>query len=77
MTISAYQVDNVIRAYSRQSKAKLRLDIPQTAGQDSKYKDVVTLSGSEDMRVEAYKKISYSLLDVLLKGNNGTERPDE
>jgi hypothetical protein len=68
MTISAYQVDNVIKAYSRQNKTKLRLDIPQSAGQDNKYRDVVTLSGSEDMRAEAYKKISYSLLDVLLKG---------
>jgi len=67
MTISAYQVDNVIRAYSRQSKNKLRLDIPQAAGQDSKYKDVVTLSGSEDMKDAAYSKISYNLLDVILK----------
>jgi hypothetical protein len=67
MTISSYQVDNVIKAYSKQSKDRLRLDIPQAAGQENRYRDVVTLSGNEDMRAEAYKKISYSLLDVLLK----------
>jgi hypothetical protein len=66
MTISAYQVDNVIKAYGKQIKAKTRLDIQQSTSQD-KYTDVVTLSGKEDMKVDAYKKISYSLLDVLLK----------
>jgi hypothetical protein len=68
MTVSAYQVDNVIKAYSKQNKASLRRDIPQTMAQD-RFRDVVTLSGSEDMRADAYKKISYSLLDVLLKDN--------
>lgn len=66
MTISAYQVDNVIKAYSKQSKTRLRFDIQQNAAQD-RYNDVVTLSRSEDMRADAYKKISYSLLDILRK----------
>jgi hypothetical protein len=66
MTISAYQVDNVIKAYSKQNKSKLRFDVQQTSAQD-RYMDVVTLSNSEDMKADAYKKISYSLLDVLLK----------
>jgi hypothetical protein len=66
MTISAYQVDSVIKAYSKQNKARLRLDIPQTMAQD-RYRDVVTLSGSEDMKTDAYKKISYSLLDIILR----------
>ena len=66
MTISAYQVDNVIKAYSKQSKTRLRFDIPQNTAQD-RYSDVVTLSRSEDMRADAYKKISYSLLDILRK----------
>jgi len=66
MTISAYQVDNVIKAYNKQSKTKLRVDIPQPPSQDI-YTDVVTLSGKEVMKDNAYKKISYSLLDVLLK----------
>ena len=66
MTISAYQVDSVIKAYSRQQKAGVRLDFPQAVPQD-RYKDVVMLSNSEDMKADAYKKISYSLLDILLK----------
>ena len=66
MTVSAYQVDNVIKAYSKQNKTRLRLDTQQNMVQD-RFRDVVTLSGSEDMRVDAYKKISYSLLDILLK----------
>lgn len=69
MTISAYQVDSVIKAYNKQSKARLHFDVPHASLQD-RYKDVITLSGSEDMKADAYQKISYSLLDVLLK-----ERP--
>jgi hypothetical protein len=68
MTISAYQIDNVIKAYSKQHKARVRLDIPQAAAKD-RYRDVVVLSNSEDIKADAYKRISYSLLDVLLKDN--------
>jgi len=66
MTISAYQVDNVIKAYSKQSKTRIRFDVPQAPSQD-RHADVVTLSGNEEMKADAYRKISYSLLDVLLK----------
>lgn len=66
MTISAYQVDNVIKAYSRQSKTGPRLESAQ-AVTDDRYRDVVTLSKSEDIKADAYRKISYSLLDVLLR----------
>jgi hypothetical protein len=66
MTISAYQVDNVIKAYNKQSKARVRFDAPQVSSQD-RYADVVTLSGNEEMKADAYRRISYSLLDVLLK----------
>lgn len=66
MTISAYQVDNVIKAYNKQSKTKMRFDAPQASSKD-RYADVVTLSGNEEMKADAYRKISYSLLDVLLK----------
>jgi len=67
MTISAYQVDNVIKAYSKQNKTRLRLDdVLQTTAQD-RYRDVVKLSSSEDMKADAFKKISYSLLDILLR----------
>jgi hypothetical protein len=67
ITISAHQVDNLIKAYSKQGKAGLRFEIPQTAGQESKYSDVVILSNTEHVRAEACKKISYSLLEALLK----------
>jgi hypothetical protein len=67
MTISAYQVDNVIKAYNKQSKARTRLDVPQ-ATTGGNYTDSVSLSGNADMKADAYKKISYSLLDVILKG---------
>ena len=68
MTISAYQVDSVIKAYSKQHKASVRFEFPQAVPQD-RYKDVVMLTDSEDMKADAYRKISYSLLDVLLKDN--------
>lgn len=66
MTISDYQADNVIKAYNKQSKARLRLAARQNPSPD-RYADLVTLSGSDSQRADANKKISYSLLDVLLK----------
>ena len=66
MTISAYQIDNVIKAYSKQCKAKIRLDVKSAPSQD-RYTDVLILSGNEGLTTDTYKKISYNLLDVLLK----------
>ena len=66
MTIAAYQVDNIIKAYNKQSKARFRLADQQSPSPD-RYADFVTLSGSDSMRADANKKISYSLLDVLLR----------
>ena len=71
MTISAYQVDNVIKAYSKQSKAKFRQDVKSTPSQD-RYADVVTLSGDKGLTADTYKKISYNLMDVLLKDKKST-----
>ena len=69
MTISAYQIDNILKAYSRQSKIGPKYapseDVPKTS---SKYADVVSLS-SEQNKQEVYDKISYSLMDVILKGD--------
>ena len=66
MTVSAYQVDNVIKAYNKQQKTKVRFDMGQSPvlGKNS---DVVTLSGDVDPGKEAFSKISYSLLDILAK----------
>lgn len=67
MTISAYQVDNVIKAYHKQSKAPTRLEVQQAA-RPERYRDVVTLSSSQEaVQGEAYEKISYSLRDILLR----------
>lgn len=66
MTISAYQVDNVIKAYHKQSKSPVRLEAQQ-ASSPEKYRDVVTLSHQGGSQGDAYQKISYTLLDVLLK----------
>jgi len=52
----------------KQSKPKLNVDIRQVPTKE-RYTDVVTLSNNEDMKADAYKKISYSLMDVLLKNN--------
>jgi hypothetical protein len=68
MTISAYQIDNIIKAYNKQSKARVRLDAQPSPATD-RYADLVTMSGIDSRRADADKKISYSLLDVLKKEN--------
>ncbi|HQL89615.1 MAG TPA: hypothetical protein PLQ15_03365 [Syntrophales bacterium] len=69
MTISTYQIDNILKAYSRQSKAAEK---PAPSGEGPKtaprYADVVSL-GAEPQRPEVYDRISYSLMDILLKGS--------
>jgi hypothetical protein len=66
MTISAYQVETVIKSYSKQSRGKIHLDAGSFSSQD-KYKDVVTLSSREGLTAATYSKISYNLVDALLK----------
>ena len=67
MTISAYQVDSVISAYNKQSKVKLRQPSSPEETISTRYKDVVSLSQQGNDKAEAYKKISYSIIDVILK----------
>jgi hypothetical protein len=69
MTISTYQIDNILKAYSRQNKVASTPASPadgQKAG--PKYADVVSLS-ADPQKPEVFDKISYSLMDVILKGN--------
>ncbi len=66
MTISAHHVDSVINAYNKQSKLKSARTAPseeekEAIGEDS----VVPQKGTA--KAEAYKKISYSIIDVILK----------
>ncbi len=67
MTISAYQVDSVIKAYNKQSRMRLKSSMTQGVRADDKYADVVTLSVGRGENDEAYKAISYNLLDIILK----------
>ncbi len=66
MGISAYQIDNVIKTYSKQSRFQFRHDAKSALSPDN-YSDMLTLSGNEGLTAETYNKISYNLMDVLLK----------
>ena len=71
MTISAYQIDSVISAYSKQNRMKTRSSqLPAGAG-TAKPVDVVSLSSKGIEAAEAFKKISYSLIDVIMKEKDG------
>ena len=67
MTISSYQIDNILKAYSKQNKVKTGSMLPVDTTKGDKYVDVVTLD-SED-KTAVYDKISYGLMDILLKSN--------
>ena len=64
MTISTYHVESVLKAYSKQT----RTENPARPEREnsSRYTDVVTLS-SGDNKKEVFERISYSLMDTLLK----------
>ncbi|MBU8849113.1 MAG: hypothetical protein KOO65_09580 [Desulfobacterales bacterium] len=64
MTITTYQVESVLKAYSKQTRVgnPIRLKSENL----NKYTDIVTLT-SEGNNKEAFDKISYSLLDILSK----------
>ncbi|MEA3486409.1 MAG: hypothetical protein U9R20_02005 [Thermodesulfobacteriota bacterium] len=64
MTISAYRVESVLKAYSKQTRVENR--ISRKPENLDKYASIVTLS-SENDKEEALAKISYSLVDILLK----------
>ena len=66
MTISAYKVDSVLRAYSKQNNPKRA--ISDKMDDSNKYKDIVTLSSGNDEKI-MYEKISYGLLDIILNNN--------
>jgi len=64
MKISNYKVETILKAYNKQNGPEKftsnKTDNP------SENTDVITLS-SEDNKEEAYEKISYGLLDVMLQ----------
>lgn len=66
MTISSYHVDNVLKAYNKQIKLNKSPSALQGLRTKEQYVDMVSLSTDFD-RKDVYQKISYSLLDVILK----------
>lgn len=65
MTISSYKVESVLRAYSRQNDNAKGSSV-RYGDEPAKYSDTVTLS-SRDGKAKAYEKISYGLLDIILR----------
>jgi hypothetical protein len=68
MTISPYQINSILQAYSRQNKVRPREVSQGETAQGGKYNDIVSLSSEKERMEQAYSKISYSLLDIILKG---------
>ncbi len=68
MSISSYQVDNVLKAYNKQSKVKAQNHAVTDVQEAGKQTDTVSLT-KEKNKPEVFDKISYSLLDILLKTN--------
>ena len=66
MTISTYQIDNVIKAYSKQNKVRLHGDASLPGPVKSGPADSVTIR-NKPLEDNIYQKISYSLLDLLKK----------
>jgi len=67
MTVTAYQVNSVLNAYTRQSKVRISSEQPNENSSDGQYRDVVSLSVKESNKAEELEKISYNLRDVILK----------
>lgn len=67
MTILPYHIDNVISAYNKQSRMKVKQPLSPEAPAGEKHEDVVILSQKGLDKAEAYKKISYNLVDAILK----------
>ncbi len=67
VTISTYHVEGVLKAYNKQTQAdnSIRPEVETAQGRA----DRVTLSFGDNKK-EAFERISYSLMDILLK--NGT-----
>ena len=67
MTITPYQIDSVLSAYTRQSKLRVSQNTAKGNAPEGKYTDVVSLSVKEENKAEEFDKISYNIRDVILK----------
>jgi hypothetical protein len=66
MSISPYQVDNVLKAYSKQSKVKAKNHAVEVTQKIDPQADMVSIS-KEKERPEIFDRISYNLRDLLIK----------
>lgn len=71
MTISSYWIDNILKAYSKQNKAKVGISQQPDATKDANYADIVPPDSADKTAV--YDKISYSLMDILLKSKKNND----
>ncbi|PKN33459.1 MAG: hypothetical protein CVU61_13475 [Deltaproteobacteria bacterium HGW-Deltaproteobacteria-19] len=69
MTISTYQIDSVIKAYTKQYRERIRMGQSEEPARDQSA-DVVDLSRGNELKEGAFEKISYSLMDVLVGKRN-------
>jgi hypothetical protein len=67
MTISSYQIDNILKAYRKKNKVKTGTPTQTDTPKEEKYIDIVTPDSMDKTAV--YDKISCSLMDILLKSN--------
>lgn len=65
MTISPYQIDGILKFYSKMNESSERRS--GTESPKERDYDRVTLS-SPDKKTVAYNKISQTLLDMIVKG---------
>jgi hypothetical protein len=67
MTISTYHVNNVLKAYTKQNRTKIGVSGSQEQTADGQSRDVVSLSVKETKTEDAFAKISYTLLDAIVR----------
>jgi hypothetical protein len=68
MSITSYQVDSVLKAYNKQNKVKATNHAVTDVQETGKQNDTVSLA-REKNKPEVFDRISYSLLDIILKTN--------
>jgi hypothetical protein len=71
MTVLPYHVESVVNAYNKQNRLKIRPSKFQEVSANERYVDVVALSQKGIDKAEAFRKISHSLVDAILKEKGG------
>lgn len=67
MTITHYQINSVLNAYTRQSKLRVSPNAARGNALEGKYTDVVSLSVKKENKADEFDKIIYNLRDIILK----------